>query len=304
MLLLERLEDRLCPSSIDITYNGGPTIPHAQVADLHADTTLTAYTDQAMRVIVSQYLPLLAPYGIGAGTLNGSSNVTPIPNVIVTNGQIQSSIAAEIQAGRTPAPGASQLYVYFLAPNQIVAEFPGASGYHWSFNLNGKAVYYAVVYGTSLGILQSYLSIAAAHEVAESVTDPQPGTGWFDLNSGLEVADVYQWQFLFALAGYQFSALSGPQGQILQGISILPPQPVQPVPSSPVAQLDELYSIAIDQFEALTFRVLAIIDPRDFVGRAAAEQTQLATHPLLHTPLGLVASTLGWVAFGEVVGSL
>jgi hypothetical protein len=38
------------------------------------------------------------------------------------------------------------------------------------------------------------LTSTSSHELAESITDPIPGRGWYDDNNG-EIGDICAWQF-------------------------------------------------------------------------------------------------------------
>jgi hypothetical protein len=305
---LEQLESRLAPT-VDIVYGGGPTIPHVQVADLHTDPSMAAYSDQAMQVILSQYLPLLTPYyGVGAGSLNASVNVTPLPGPNLLDAQIQKAITAEIQSGAVQPPSASQLYVYFLSPNQVVTDEGGAAngGYHGTFQLNGQPVYYAVIYDAGTSIPGYLVPAIASHEIAESVTDPAPYSGWTDASTHDEIDDVYAWRFMFTLNGFYMMAPSGPTGQIIQpnGQQSDPPQPLSPPQQqqpNPFVELSQLSAIPLEQFNALAYRVLALIDPRDFAARAAAAQQQLEQNPMLPTPKGQQRVALGWAMFAQVL---
>jgi hypothetical protein len=289
---LERLEDR-CTPSVDITFGGGPTIPHIAVTDIHADASAAAFTDAAMQVIVQQYLPLLSVYGIGNGTLQGSVNVAPLAGN-PTDAQIRQQITAQIQAGLVPQPGPSQAYCYFLAPGQVIADSWGGdqiSGYHDCFFLNGQPVYYEVIYDYQ----PSQITVIESHEIGETVTDPQPTTGWVDRTTGMETEDVYAWQQDFQMGGYNMNCASGPQGQLLQ--SPQPPLPPPQPPPNPLVELEELLDLAVEQYEELAFRCLALIDPRDFADIATAKQNELLNNPMLQTQLGQIALLEGELMF-------
>ena len=69
-------------------------------------------------------------------------------------------------------------------------------GYH---NNVGK-VYYAVMPYPSctgcLGGLQTFdaLTATSSHELCEAITDPVPGSGWYDDTNG-EIGDICAWSF-------------------------------------------------------------------------------------------------------------
>lgn len=73
-------------------------------------------------------------------------------------------------------------------------------GYHSNFHANdGSQVFYAVLPFPSCAGCQGGLSELDAltsvttHEIAEAVTDPIPGQGWYDQNNG-EIGDICAWQ--------------------------------------------------------------------------------------------------------------
>jgi len=118
---------------------------------------------------------------------------------------------------------------------------------------------------------------------------------------------------MFTLNGFLMMAPSGPTGQVIQpsdptGQTIHPtaqqlatsqtPSPPQP---NPFVELSQLSAIPMEQFNALAFRMLALIDPRDFTARAAAAQQQLEQNPMLPTPQGRQAASLGWAMFAQVL---
>jgi hypothetical protein len=113
-----------------------------------------------------------------------------------------------------PQPDANRFYVVFTPPGVVVTAGDESSqrgsqkgflGYHTSWlEPNGFAVNYAVipyaggVNGSFVNNPVDSMTIAASHELAEAVTDPEPGgiKGWFDdsygaLNNGEgEIGDI------------------------------------------------------------------------------------------------------------------
>ena len=221
-LRLEALEERLTPA---LTYHGGAILTSVQAQSLYLGagwnnlTTQTSQFDAFLSTLVSgtttspsAYLAMLhkAPFtGVtGAGSaLTGATDSTDLVAATSTqtvyDSQIQSDLAAEIQAGAVQQPNANALYVVYVEPN-VVVSFPNGQNsvntflaYHSSFSDNGTAVRYAVVpYHGSGGNAQDpwltsafdSMTVAASHETAEAITDPD-GTAYFD-RSGNEVGDV------------------------------------------------------------------------------------------------------------------
>lgn len=69
-------------------------------------------------------------------------------------------------------------------------------GYH----SNVDSIYYAVMpYPGCSGCLGGLtvldaLTATSSHELSEAITDPVPGTGWYDDTQG-EIGDICAWQF-------------------------------------------------------------------------------------------------------------
>jgi hypothetical protein len=112
---------------------------------------------------------------------------------------------------------------------------------------------------------------------------------------------------MFTLGGYEMMAPSGPQGQVIQPAVQPMPQPQQPPQQQPQPQpenqIGEPFTLALEEFDFLAFRVLAMVDARDFAGPAAAAQQALASNPLLNTPLGHVAEGAGASAFANIAST-
>ena len=100
-----------------------------------------------------------------------------------------------------PAPSPNPLYVTFLPPNVAVVMGGGRScqgfcGYHDAID---NEIFYAVLpYPGCSGCVGDLneldaLTSTTSHELAEAITDPVPGTGWYDDARG-EVGDICAWQ--------------------------------------------------------------------------------------------------------------
>jgi hypothetical protein len=125
---------------------------------------------------------------------------------IIQDSDLQKIISNAIGAGSLPKPDGETLFVLFLPDGVTVQMGSDAScttfcGYHDTFSLSdGSAVYYAVLPFPScdgcLGGLQEFdaLTATTSHEISEAVTDPVPGSGWYDDANG-EVGDICAWQF-------------------------------------------------------------------------------------------------------------
>jgi hypothetical protein len=203
-------------------------------------------------IVNSSYMDMLhnAGYGVGRGSANSgaywSANIDKTQ--YVQDSTIQNYLTASIDAGLLQPAGANNLYVVFLEDNVAFNAPAGNSfnnlGYHSSFNASliypwggwyGANIHYAVVAypgGTvplatgsapngnyvdytnhSWLSAQDAMTVAASHELAEAVTDPQVwqdssgfhGTGWHDGTSGnslgQEIGDISNAQTVY-LNGY------------------------------------------------------------------------------------------------------
>jgi hypothetical protein len=194
---------------IRLTYRGGPLLQNVKVATLFwgsswKSSSLTGYFDGFFRALFADglFMANLAQYSTGGYSIgNGSFVATDTdgqdPPAPVTDAQIQSEIRAQVAAGHLPRPDQDTVYFVFTAPGVIVYDSKGnnsvddfASYHDYSFGSDDFA--YAVIpYDDSLQDPR-WMTVYASHELAESVTDPEPYTvtaGWYDDNYG-EVADI------------------------------------------------------------------------------------------------------------------
>jgi hypothetical protein len=222
-----------------LTYRGGPLIAQVRAFGLYwgsawngpmpGGTTSQPVTRQAvdgyLRDLVSgAYIDLLAEYSVAGltiarGSYLGSAIIGPDPAAQVTDADIQSEIQQRIADGTIPAWDANTLYCVFLPSGTTVEDGGAAScqafcGYHDAIldsSRNAPLAYYAVLPypdcggcaqasdGTPLATFDA-LTAVTSHEVAEAVTDPVPGSGWYDDRNG-EIGDICAWQ-LATVDGY------------------------------------------------------------------------------------------------------
>jgi hypothetical protein len=219
---LELLESRDVPT---VTYHGGFLLPNVEVqglyvgSDWYYDPNTARFEGFLNYIVNSPYMDMLnnAGYGVGRGSASPGL-IDPAylpPGSTVFDSQLRYTLQAEIFNGALQQPDFDRLYVIFVQANVIVTndisggsssrnEPNGFVGYHSSFvgsNAFGvpSNIRYAVVVtpGGQFNGLSSALpafdqmTSVASHELAEAVTDPDPGSGWVDDFTGQEIGDVH-----------------------------------------------------------------------------------------------------------------
>ena len=211
------------PASAHLTYNGGPLIENVQVFTIFwgklwgqspASTTLIQQLNQFFgAILTSPLIDQLAEYNvpnqaIGHGSFTGTKVISAnAPSGSIADSAIQTQLKSWIAAKIVPPTTNNTLYFIYLDPN-VVSIMGGSKscqsycGYH----SNVGKVYYAVMpYPTCsgcLGGLQAFeaLTGTSSHELCEAITDPVPGSGWYDNTNG-EIGDICAWNFK-TVAGY------------------------------------------------------------------------------------------------------
>jgi hypothetical protein len=239
---LEPLEDRALPT---VTFHGGPVLTHVEVEALFLgsswsiDPTLNSQAQQLtaflQNITNSTFMDTLtgAGYRVGRGSyLDASMDLIALPSVI-DDTRIQQEITAAFTTGSLQAPDANRLYVVFVAPDLTVTyggenSITGFFGYHDDYSGPGGAVisYAVVTYPGPVGGTYPGLSVfetltkTAAHELAESVTDPEGGQvgplAWVDLKwrdpntgqRGGEIGDIAN-DKIVDWNGYVIQAVAG-----------------------------------------------------------------------------------------------
>lgn len=212
------------PATAHLTYNGGALITNVQVFAIFwgkkwGTTPTSVQLMQNLNsfftaILVSPLIDQLAEYNvpgkaIGHGSLLGTKLIkTNAPKSSITDSAIQTQLQQWIQTGVVPPTTPNTLYFIYLDPG-VVSVMGGARscqnycGYH---NNAGK-VYYAVMpYPTCSGCLGGMvafnaLSGTSSHELCEAITDPVPGSGWYDNADNQEIGDLCAWNFK-QVAGY------------------------------------------------------------------------------------------------------
>ncbi len=204
------------PAAAQLTYRGGPLLTSVQLCTVFWGAAWTAAAQQATLerlnafaqfVVSSAYLDQLAEYStqgktIGHGTFVGTATVPDTAlGTSVTDGAVQALLDRQVAARTVPAPTPNSLYFVLLPAGVAVVAGSDSScqtfcGYH---DRSASGLFYAVVPSPDcsgcLAGLQPLdaLTSVASHELAEAVTDPVPGQGWYDDANG-EIGDICAWQ--------------------------------------------------------------------------------------------------------------
>ena len=217
----------VAPSAPLLVYNGGALIENVEVytifwganwfASASYKTMAQNINDFFAAILVSPLIDQLAEYNttlpkhtIGHGSLSGTKTITAPASVkgkSITDVAIQTALQGWISAGIVAPVTANRLYFIYTDINVKVIMGGSSSctsfcGYH----NNIGATYYAVMpFPNCAGCLGGLSALDAitgtsSHELCEAITDPVPGSGWYDQLNG-EIGDICAWKFK-KLAGY------------------------------------------------------------------------------------------------------
>jgi hypothetical protein len=203
-------------SSPQLTYRNGPLLTKVEVFAIYwgnpwnssANAPLKSHMDNFFDfILASKLLDQLAEYNvpgqsIGHGSRIGSTvYAASEPGKSITDAAIQQMLQAEISAGTFPARTANTLYFVFLPPGTQVDQGGSKSchafcGYH---DTTSDHIFYAILpypgcTGCAGGLaVPDALTSTSSHELCEAITDPVPGTGWYDDANG-EIGDICAWK--------------------------------------------------------------------------------------------------------------
>jgi hypothetical protein len=209
-------------ASAHLTYRGGPLLGrvrivpvfwgdawrtgHAQIDEAHwmAGFYAELVTGPTLQRLAAEYS--VPNFPISAGTVEASVYVPRKSTRAVSDNQIRRRIEKGTLAGRLPDWSPDMLVVVHLQPGMAVTQGGSRScqafcGYHDSLSNDGgpdPRAYAVLPYPSCTGCLGGLsafdsLTSIASHEVMEAVSDPIPGSGWYDGPSNAENADLCAW---------------------------------------------------------------------------------------------------------------
>jgi hypothetical protein len=215
------------PTDAKLTYGDGPLLgtvkvvpiywgdywtppvpPAAASAGYQLALSLNGFFDF---ILTSQLMDMLQEYSTKKTLISYGQRIQSVfiagqPGTLTTSGtreiadaDIQAALKGWIAATTVPVNDANTLYFVYLPSGLICTDPTGAQscikmcGYHWQID---KKIFYAVVpYVTCSGCqfggsaVLDYLTKVSSHELAESITDPNPWSGWNDSANG-EIGDI------------------------------------------------------------------------------------------------------------------
>jgi hypothetical protein len=210
------------PVPAHLAYFGGPLLTKVQVYNIFwgkkwsggpGAGIATKLNDFHKAILVSPLIDQLAEYSvpsqsIGHGSLIGSKVITAnAPVGSVTDTTVRTQLKAWIGAHTVPANTPNTLYFIYLDPGivSIMGGSKSCSSYCGYHDAVGKAYYAVMPYPNCAGCLGGLAAFDAltgtsSHELCEAITDPVPGSGWYDNHNG-EIGDICPWSFK-KVAGY------------------------------------------------------------------------------------------------------
>jgi hypothetical protein len=205
------------PAGAKLTYRKGPLLTRAEVFSIFwgAKWGTTASSTKLMNdlnrffevVLASPAIDQLDEYSVGAkkighGRFLGMQVISAqAPVGSVTNSVIRQRLAGWIQSKVVPKNTKNSLYFIFLEPH-VVSVLGGSRSCHnyCGYHDSSGSLYYAVMpypgCDGCLGGLSVFdaLTGTSSHELCEAITDPVPGSGWYDDTNG-EIGDICPWSF-------------------------------------------------------------------------------------------------------------
>jgi hypothetical protein len=213
---LSSSQDTLSATGPKLVYYGGRILENPNFVSLYAGSywnTAKGRTERTQLTQCSQSIPtgthatVWKEYGSAPGTFSGSK-VIPLTasQKIISEQEIQSLVAQAIRSRGVVKPDGQTVYTVFLPPKTVLQHGTTDSrnelgGFHGSYvdPSTRKPVYYAAIayadQGNGIPFTKNpidNMTIAASHEWAEAVTDPDVNRGklaWYDKRFG-EIGDI------------------------------------------------------------------------------------------------------------------
>jgi hypothetical protein len=204
-------------AAVQLSYRGGPMLANVEVFTIFWGTgwettlkdTATELNQFYQTILKSRLINELSEYDtskykIGKGTLTGTITITAnAPAQTITDTEIQSQLQNWIKKNKA-FPKQNENTLYFIYFDSGITVSMGGSGSCSSFcgyhNNADDTTFYAVMpYPDCSGCLGGNnvldaLTGTSSHELCEAITDPIPGSGWYDDNYG-EIGDICAWKF-------------------------------------------------------------------------------------------------------------
>jgi len=200
-----------------LTYRGGPLLTQVNVFNLYWGSawqtgqpkTVSVYLDQFFTfILTSPLIDQLGEYNvpgktIGHGKFSGSAVIaSPAAGHTTTDSAIRGFLQKETASNpQVPKPDPNMLYFVYLPPGTSVSQGGSRScqafcGYHDA--IDGKLSYAVMPYPNCNGCrgglsVNDALTSTSSHELCEAITDPVPGSGWYDDANG-EIGDICAWK--------------------------------------------------------------------------------------------------------------
>lgn len=210
-------------SGRQLTYRNGPLLSAAEIftifwgaawsgAQAHLAGQINAFFQY---IVASPLIDQLGEYSrpglaIGHGTFVGTQTIANSePGASISDDKIQSFLTKDPvakrawtgSAARSAKAVSNRLVFLYLPPGTVVtmggsASCTGFCGYH--NDIKGKRFYGAMPFpscaGCSAGLSTlDALTLTSSHELCEAITDPIPGTGWYNDQYG-EIGDICPWE--------------------------------------------------------------------------------------------------------------
>jgi hypothetical protein len=188
----------------DFIYRGGPIIANPQVhlvflGNWTSAASQTRATDLQQFVgdlLNSNYMNMLAQYGVGSSGAMAGAVFIAEANANITDGDLQTALQTAITNGTAPepTPGSSVCFIIYLDDNIVITDEQicvQAFGYHSHFQTTaGNPCYYGIVAGLTNNCLTSACSddttcnlhlaetqeqrqtSVTSHELSEMITNP------------------------------------------------------------------------------------------------------------------------------------